>query len=244
MKYLFLISWLRAREKKLADNVDIDRMIGAGSAEESFRVLNDTDYAPYISAESYESIEQVIKKEREDFSKELYDMGVEQEMIDVLFLRDDLVVHTKRAKELFFLTTKEREEELRKEDELVVQILEQKPQTPHHIDRIAVDIYFQRTIDFLKKQKDAPLLSFFQEYYQAVCENEEDVVERDRILEEMEDKIIENSKSEIEGFAPILSFFIMKRRIEYRIRVVLAGKRTGIVSGEIYNLLNKTRALL
>jgi vacuolar-type H+-ATPase subunit C/Vma6 len=88
MKYLFLTSWLRAREKKLVDNVDLDRMIGATTIEESFKVLNDTDYAPYLVADGDYDIEKVIERERKGFHKMLSVMGVEEEVLDIFFLRE------------------------------------------------------------------------------------------------------------------------------------------------------------
>ncbi len=244
MKYLFLVSWLRAREKKLTDNVDIDRMIGATSMEDSFRVLNDTDYAPYISSESYEDLESVIKKEREGFKKELSEIGLEKNTLDILFFRDDLDAAAKKVKEIMSLEKKEQQDVLQQESELVKEIANHNPPTPRHADDVVLSIYFKKTLSFLKKEKESELVDFFKKYQQTLVDtSKEDIVKRDEFLLQLEEELIDKSKALIQGVAPLLAFFIKKRRAEHQIRVVLSSKRIGILSTEVYNLIKRKRAL-
>ena len=241
MKYLFLISWLRAREKKLADNVDIDRMIGANSPEESFKVLNDTDYASYLQGESYKTLERVISKERQDFRKSLEGMDIEEELIDVLFLRDDLQELSKKAKNiLFYQDYQGRSEKI--ENEILRKVKERSPEKPHEVDGIVLDIYFQRISSFLTKAKEKEVSEFFENYRESLS-NESDLVVRDELLKKMEDEIIEKGAWQSDGFIPVLAFFIKKRRVENSIRTILSGKRIGLQSQEIYKLIKEKRAL-
>ncbi len=246
MKYLFLISWLRAREKKLADNIDVDRMVSASSVEESFKVLNDTDYAPFIAGESYKSIDKVIEKEHHDLRKSLSLMDIEKEAVDILFLRDEFSEVAKTLKkDLFGNKGKQKQiAEKRKESDITKEVKERKPQKPHEVDEILDNIYFERMIAFLEKSKENYLTEFFKEYEQVVKDNNNsENVLRDEILKEMEEQIIEKESKESDGFLPVLAFFIKKRRAEYIIRTILSAKRIGIETKEINNLINKVNTI-
>ncbi len=243
MKYLFFISWFRAREKRLADKVDFDRMIGAKSLEESFKVLNDTDYAPHLSGESHNSIERVIEKERDDFRKTLSKMGMDKEVLDIIFLKDDLQLVSEEAKEKIFKEKEKTFTEKKKEEDVLKKIRGKNPQEPHEIDDIVLDIYFQKIISFLNRIKEKQAKNFFEKYWEKISGKDEDIRERDEILLEMENEIIEKSREEMSGIIPLLAFFIKKRRVECFIRNIFSGKRIGLDSKEIYSLISEKRAL-
>ncbi len=227
MKYLSLTAQLKAREKRLPDSVDIDRMIGATSVEESFKVLNDTDYAPFISSRSHQQIEEVIKAERESFRKELRMMGVEEEAVKVLFLPDDLTEVAKTVKE-------------KGEGKIADQITAMKPKTPQEVDDLIVDFYLEMVVNFFKEEKDKELLRFFEEYREVISGEE---LSREEALQRMEEDVIKKSAFETDGFLPLLSFFIKKRRMEKAVRVILSAKRMGLTKEEITDLIKETRVL-
>ena len=85
MKYCFFVAWLRAREKRIADQIDFDRMINSSTIEESFKVLNDTDYALFLNENN---IEEILEKGWLDFKKTLELMGLDKEIIGVLIPED------------------------------------------------------------------------------------------------------------------------------------------------------------
>jgi vacuolar-type H+-ATPase subunit C/Vma6 len=89
MKYLFFVAWLRAKEKKLADKVDFARMIGASSSQETFKILNDTDYAPCLTNKTPDKIEEIIEEEKEELKKNFSLMGLDKKTLDFLFLEDE-----------------------------------------------------------------------------------------------------------------------------------------------------------
>lgn len=246
MKYLFLISWLRAREKKLVDSVDVDRMIAATSVEESFKVLNDTDYAPFIISEGYQTVDNVIYKERENFRKSLYLMDIEKEVVDILFLRDDCVGILKDIKEELF-SRKEKQRvggEKSKDSDIGKEIKERRPQKPSQIDEILDDIYFERMIEFLRREKESSLADFFESYREKLNKvGDDSTSSRDEILLQMEEEILEEENKHADGFLPVLAFFITKRRAEHLVRTIISAKRIGLDKKEINDLINKTRAL-
>ncbi len=241
MKYLFLISWIRAREKMLADHVDLDRMIGASTEREAFKVLNDTDYAPHISGKEPADIEKVIEEEREDFKKTIRLMGVEEEVLEIFNLKDKFDSFSKKHKVDFF--EKEKRENLSEDEEVFFQRAEErKIEELHEIDTLLLEMYFEKLIYFLGKQKEKDAKIFFEGYREIVLK-EKDLKKRDDLLLKMEDELIEKSREEISGIIPVIAFFIKKRRAENHIRTIFAGKRLGINSTKIYELIKAKRAL-
>ncbi len=233
MRYLFFVSWFRAREKKLADSVDLDRMIGAESIEESFKVLNDTDYASYISNKNHLDIEAVIQEERKDLEKTLSRMGMDKEVLNFLFLKDELFLLAKELKENIF---EKKENKISQQKNIAQRIIKENPSSPAQIDNLISEIYFQELILFCRKTKEKQIVDFLEKYWQRIRE-------KDDVLAEMEDEIIEKSRDLTNGIMPILAFFIRKRRIEYFIRSIFSAKRIGFQDSEIHNLITKTKTL-
>jgi vacuolar-type H+-ATPase subunit C/Vma6 len=240
MKYLFFISWFRAREKKLVDQIDLDRMIGAATVEDSFKVLNDTDYAPYLPGKTYLDIEKIIIEEREDLKKTLVKMGMEEDVVKFLFLKDELDIACREAKERIF--QEKGFQEKGRESDFLKEIRERKPNCKEEVDDIILDLYFKEANSFLKKTKEKKGEKFFDNYYQKIKDGD-DFKKRDEALAQMEEDAIEKSREEVEGIIPILGFFIKKRRIEYFIRNVFALKRMGFDSQKIHQFIKGKRAL-
>ena len=233
MRYLFFISWLKTREKKLADQIDFDRMINASSLEESFKVLNDTDYAPYIANKSYLDVEEVIKEEREGLKKSLKHMGMDQDLLDFLFSRDEIFALGRRLKE---------GEEIDDYQEIVKEIKERNPQTAKEIDDFLVEIYFNQLIKFCLDKKEKETAKILKDYWQEKISNDDPQTKEDLLIG-LEEEIIKKSKDVFSGVLPLLSFFIRKRKIDSLIRGIFSAKRIGLSSSNIFNLSQKTRAL-
>jgi len=243
MKYLFFVAWLRAREKKLADPVDFDRMIGAPNIEEGFKVLNDTDYGPFLSGKTYLQIEEIIEKEKEDLKKSLNKMGLSKGALNLLFLKDDLILLGQELKEKIFKGS-EKEELIKKYPGIAQRIQKAKPESAEKIDDLIIEIYFKKSIQFLKKIKEEEALLFFSKYWKKISQTrEEDLEKRDSLLIEMEDEIVQKSVYSMSGLMPILAYFIKKRRSESFVRTIFASKKIGLDSSKIYNLIERTRTL-
>ncbi len=239
MKNLFFISFLRAREKKLADRIDLERMIGAIKIEDSFKVLNDTDYASFISGKNYTEIEEIIRDERRDLRKSLEVMGLEKETLDFIFLKDDLILLTKEIKEIIFYKAEKESDLIKKYFDLVKEVKEKGLNNAFEVDLFLTNFYYKRAINFCKKNHENSALSFFIDSYEKVKKSEpKNLEERDRFILKLEQSLVEKSKSEISGVTPLLAFFIKKKRAEEAIRKILAGKKLGLDVSEIQNIIS------
>ncbi len=239
MKNLFFISFLRAREKKLADRIDLERMIGAVKIEESFKVLNDTDYAPFISGKSYNEIEEIIKDERRDLRKSLEVMGLDKETLDFIFLKDDLILLTKELKEIIFYKAEKENSLIKQYLDLIKEAKNRNFSNAFEIDLFLTNTYYKRAIDFCKRSGENNALPFFVDAYEIVKKsNPKNLKKRDEAIFKLEDGLIEKSKSEIAGIVPLLAFLIKKRRAEEAIRRIFASKKLGMETSKIQNIIN------
>lgn len=244
MKYLFFVSWFRAKEKNLADQTDLDRMIGASSLEESFKVLNDTDYAGFLSGRTYQEIEQVISLEKQDLKKTLEQMGMDKPALDFLFLKNDLIMLAGEIKEKK-LNSLEKSVFINKYSDLARKLIEKKEiDSLEQIDDLVINYYFKKAIRFCQTSQEKQLANIFKKYWLLIKNKKnQNLKTRDDLLIEMENKIIEKSREKIDGIMPILAFFIKKTRAQYFVKTVLSAKRIGLNSTETYSLIEKTRTL-
>jgi hypothetical protein len=244
MKYLFFVSWFRAKEKNLADQTDLDRMIGASSLEESFKVLNDTDYSGFLSGRTYQEIEQVISLEKQNLRKTLEQMGMDKPALDFLFLKNDLIMLAGEIKEKK-LNSLEKSVFIDKYSDLARKLIEKKEiDSLEQIDDLVINYYFKKAIRFCQTSQENQLADIFKKYWLLIKNKKnQDLKTRDDLLIDMENKIIEKSREKIDGIMPILAFFIKKTRAQYFVKTVLSAKRIGLSSTETYSLIEKTRTL-
>lgn len=95
MSYVFFTYWSRTKEKHIADEIDFNRMINASSFNDAFKVLQDTDYAPYALNKKAEDYKGALKEEKEELKKTLQRMGLEKEVLALLDLEQKDVLETK-----------------------------------------------------------------------------------------------------------------------------------------------------
>ena len=242
--YLFFTSWLRAKEKKLADQIDLDIMIGATTLEESFKVLNDTDYALFLSGKDYSRIEEIIEAERQNLRKDFEQMGMEKKALDFLFLKDDLVMLAGEIKEKKLNSEEKQTYFIEKYPLLAEKIEEKKINSLEEIDDMVICFYFKKAINFCLETKEKELAGIFKKYWLKIKnKKEQDLEKRDSCLIDMEEKIIEKSRGKIDGIMPILAFLIKKRRAEQFIKTIFSAKRIGLDSLKMHNLIEKTKTL-
>lgn len=107
MKHLFFIYSARAKEKHIADDIDFSRMINTSNIEESFKVLQDTNYAPYSLNKKAIEYESVIEEEKKEFINELLKMGAKGEILEILSIKKEnffkVLKKIESKKVLFFL---------------------------------------------------------------------------------------------------------------------------------------------
>ncbi|PIP16984.1 MAG: hypothetical protein COX44_02425 [Candidatus Portnoybacteria bacterium CG23_combo_of_CG06-09_8_20_14_all_37_13] len=87
--YEYAIGLIRVLEKKILDQTDIARMASAENAEESFRVLNDTDYADNLLNLKPKEFEKALENDEKDLKKLLQKIIDNKCLLEFLFLKDD-----------------------------------------------------------------------------------------------------------------------------------------------------------
>lgn len=89
-QFTYAAARVRALEPKLLDPGDVERMLGAKDAKESYKILNDLEYASHIGdIEKAEDFQEVITAGLKD-SKEVLDrICPEPQILDIMFLRYD-----------------------------------------------------------------------------------------------------------------------------------------------------------
>ena len=86
--YLFISTYLRAREKNLLTAARMDRMIDAPSAEEAGKVLQEIGYGEF-SAESDRELSAALTSEREKVFADLYRFVPDRSVVDVFKVKYD-----------------------------------------------------------------------------------------------------------------------------------------------------------
>lgn len=241
MKYLFFVAWVRTREKNIADRTDLDRIIGASTMEEALRVLNDTDYAPFLLGKNHFQLEEIMIAERKDLRMTLERMGFGGDALDFLFLKEDLILLGGKIKRNLSEPTISDDKLIKKHPALFRKIKQCSLSTPEKIDDLLMRFYFEKAIRFCAKSGETEAGRIFKKYWRAVQKaNPEQLVARDGFLSDMEEEIIYKSREAVSGIMPILAFLIKKRRAEYFIKIVFAGKRIGLDEAKIVSALGKT----
>ncbi|MBU0981358.1 V-type ATPase subunit [Patescibacteria group bacterium] len=81
---------VRAMEPMLLDHTDVERMLGAPSAREAYKILNDTAYANHIGdIEDVYSFQEVVTAGLLDSKEILIRICPQPEILDILFFRYD-----------------------------------------------------------------------------------------------------------------------------------------------------------
>lgn len=86
--YLFISTYLRAREKNLLTAARMERMIDASSAEEAGKVLQEIGYGEF-SAESDRELSAALAAEREKLFADLYRFVPDRAVVDVFKVKYD-----------------------------------------------------------------------------------------------------------------------------------------------------------
>ncbi len=242
MKYLFLNSYLNAREKHLADDIDFGRMINAETAEKAFEVLQDTDYGKW--ALDTEDPEEVFEKEKLFFRKDLkrIDASRPAELFSLKENIDNL--RSVLKKEIFGTEIDEFDISEKEKDELLKNFKEEveeakKKKTPAELDDYLTEVHLERIKESAGKDKEVK--RFVQRYKSAL----EDFSgkERDDRIRNLEDDFISENTKKNEGFSPIMAFFMKKWKAEKKIRTIIAGKRMGFEPAKIKELVNDLKSI-
>lgn len=239
MRYLYYVSYMKSREKHIADEVDFQRMISSATFDGMLRVLHDTDYGPYLSPEN--SLEQVIEKEKEGLYEMLIKMGLEKRVIDFLFLPADILNLRSLLKHDFFGIEMKKYDFGKKEEKLKEEYKEEierarKKRSPAELDDFLTEVFIAKMKEAAKE--DALLLDFLERYEKEISSDT-----KEDILIAIEDRFMEEARKKSEGLAPLFAYFMKKWRAEKSVRAIYEAKNTEVPQDKIYGLLKKVRAL-
>ncbi len=239
MKYLYYVSNMISKEKYIADENDFQRMISSVTLGGALKVLHDTDYGSYFSAES--TLEEIMEREKEGNYKMLTKMGLEKKVIDFLFLPVDMLNLRFALKRDFFgiegrnYSFGKKEEKLKEEYREEIEEAKQK-KTPAELDDFLTKIFIEK----MKKsaKQDQLLFDFLEKYEKELfSENKKDNL----VL--IENEFLEEARRKSEGLAPIFAYFMRKWRAEKTVRAIYEAKKMEIPQEKIYKLLKEIRAL-
>ncbi len=241
MKYLFLNSYLEAREKHIANWTDFDRMINSKDKRSALEVLQNTDYGIY--ALESDSPEEIIRKEKESFRKDLVKMGY-QHLADLYFLKED-ITNLRILLKNKLLGTKTELNPLGKDERNLKKEFEEEMKEAGKIKSFALlddhltEIHLKRMKEHAKE--DNKTNSFINEY-EEVLRNSSGKAREERIRE-IEEDFMRSKRKENEGLAPVIAYFMQKWRAEKFIKTIISGKEAGLFPSEIKTVLHNLRIL-
>lgn len=90
MQFTQVVSRLRVLETRLLDKAKIDRMIDSDSANDAFKVLQETEYVNVMTdIKTAEDYEKMLSAELKRVYKESYDMSPSKPLVDIMSIKYD-----------------------------------------------------------------------------------------------------------------------------------------------------------
>ena len=90
MQFTQVVSRLRVLETRLLDKAKIDRMIDSDSANDAFKVLQETEYINVMTdIKSVKDYEKMLSAELKRVYKESYDMSPSKPLVDIMSIKYD-----------------------------------------------------------------------------------------------------------------------------------------------------------
>lgn len=90
MKYVQAVPRIRAIENKLLDRAKVERLVESNSAEEAFKILQETSYGSLMgNAKIPEDYEIVLSEELKRLYSFMYEVAPEKELIDIMAVKYD-----------------------------------------------------------------------------------------------------------------------------------------------------------
>lgn len=128
--YEYATGLIRVLDKRILSQNDFERMLGAKTAADAFKVLNDTDYADNLLNLKPEEFEKALSRDEKDLKKLFFKIIDNKLLLDFLFLKQDFLKLKK------YLKTKYNPELKKFRTKSKIKIPKIKNPTPAKIDKI------------------------------------------------------------------------------------------------------------
>lgn len=235
MSYLFLNSYLDAREKHIANDVDFERMINEKNRSACMKVLQDTDYG--IHALDKDDLDEILFSEKVSFRKDLIKLGFSQ-VAQLFLLREDISDFRSALKEDVFEVNSKISEGRKRDlyEKFKEELAEAKRKSsPAELDDYLTEVFLERLKKFVKGDKESE--KFIEKYKKLLWEN------REKELIQLEKDFVINNRKKNESISPVLAYLMQKWRAEKVIRSIVLSKELGFSTSRIQELTNQVRAL-
>lgn len=99
--YEYATGLIRVLEKKILDQADLERMAGAKTALDAFKVLNDTDYGDNLLDLMPKEFEKALARDEKDLRKLFFKIVENKKLLKFLFLKQEFLQLKLYLKEKF-----------------------------------------------------------------------------------------------------------------------------------------------
>lgn len=198
---------IRVLEKRVLSKNDFERMLGARTAADAFKVLNDTDYADNLLGLQPEEFEKALWRDEKDLRKLFKKIIESKELLKFLFLKQEHL----RLK--LYLKSKYNPELKKFKVKPNLKIPKIKQKTPENIDRVCdLELYKARK-KIVKKLRD--------KFLQKICKKDLDLnFDLDLIKQQARDNPC--------GTAVVLNYYYKKLDAARKIRTIMNTKLNNI----------------
>lgn len=129
---------IRVLDKRILSQNDFERMLGAGTAADAFKVLNDTDYADNLLNLKPKEFEKALSRDTKDLKKLFFKIIDNKLLLDFLFLKQDYL-------QLKLYLKAKYNKNLKPQRKPNLKIPKIKNPTPEKIDKICdLELYWAR----------------------------------------------------------------------------------------------------
>lgn len=218
--YEYASGLIRVLEKKVLDKTDLERMAGAETAVDAFRVLNDTDYADNLLNLKPVEFEKALARDERD-TKKLFKKIIEnKKLLKFLFLKNDYLNLKLYLKSKFNKKLEKHKKPKLQTQAIIDNLKKLKKITPKKIDEICdLELYKTRK-RIAKKLRD----KFLRE-----------INKKDMDLNFDLDFIKEQARNCAYGSPIILAYYFQKLDAARKIRIIMNAKLNNISQEELKN---------
>ncbi len=235
---LFFSAWSRVWQNGVPTQQAIAR-IAEDKSERLLSQLADSEYGPYLSL-GENSIEQMIEKEREEFISILCHLGIDKDLLDLLFLRIRMEKVAEEIKDRLF-NGKESEE---KTDPEIENGLKEKFDNPAEVDDWSVRRFEDLSVQKARDLGDKNLASQLKELFSTRRLMREKGLEDGVVLRELEDAFLRKADLTNGKIAPIMALMVRKMRAEKMIRVAAGARKLGLDLAAVQYDMAKIRGII